>query len=140
MVEGTDQGTGGSGSVWVLDGATGQTIWKATDIGRIIGSVVTADLTGAGYADVIAPTISGALVFDGRSGAQIATFSPFLGLQNAPLVTDDPNGTIGITLAGYVGRCPRGASDRSTTTRSPDRTGPGPSGPAPGRCSTTIRS
>ena len=27
---------------------------------------------------------------------------PILGLQNAPLVTADPNGTIGITLAGYV--------------------------------------
>ena len=47
-------------------------------------------------------------MFDGRSGAQIATLSPFLGLQNAPLVTDDPNGTIGITLAGYVGGAPGG--------------------------------
>ena len=108
VIEGTDQGTGRSGSVWVLDGATGQTLWKATDIGRIIGSVVTADLAGAGYADVIVPTISGALVFDGRSGVQIATLSPFLGLQNSPLVTEDPNGTIGITLAGYVAGAPGG--------------------------------
>ena len=108
VVEGTDQGSGGSGSVWVLNGTTGRTIWKATDIGRIIGSVVTANLSGAGYADVIAPTINGALVFNGRSGAQIATLNPFLGLQNSPLVTEDPNGTIGITLAGYVAGAPGG--------------------------------
>jgi hypothetical protein len=111
VVEGTDQGSGASGSVWVLDATTGQTIWKATDIGRVVGSVVTADLTGGGYDDVIVPTISGADVFDGRSGAQIATLSPFLGLQNAPLVTDDPNGTIGITLAGYVGGAPGGLGE-----------------------------
>jgi hypothetical protein len=103
VVEGTDQGSGGSGSVWVLDGTTGRTIWKQADIGRVIGSVVTADLSGSGYNDVIVPTISGTDVFDGRTGTQIATLSPFLGLQNAPLVTADPNGTIGITLAGYVG-------------------------------------
>jgi len=108
VVEGTDQGAGGSGSLWVLDAATGRTIWSARDIGRVIGSVVTADLTGDGYDDIIVPTISGALVFDGRTGAQIATLSPYLGLQNSPLVTEDPNGTIGITLAGYTGGAPGG--------------------------------
>ncbi len=102
VVEGTDQGTGRSGSVWVLNGSTGRTVWKRTDIGRIIGSVVTADLTGQGYDDVVAPTVNGAFVLDGRTGAIIAQLSPHLGLQNAPLVTADPNGTIGITLAGYV--------------------------------------
>ena len=102
VVEGTDQGTGGSGSVWVLNAATGQTVWRAANIGRIIGSVVTADLSGSGYDDVIAPTIGGTRIFDGRSGTEIADLSPSLGLQNAPLVTDDPNGTIGITLAGYT--------------------------------------
>jgi hypothetical protein len=102
VIEGTDQGTGGSGSVWVLNAATGQTIWKATNIGRVIGSVVTADLTGLGYDDVIVPTVNGALIFDGQTGVQVADLSPNLGLQNAPLVTADPNGTIGITLAGYT--------------------------------------
>ncbi len=102
VVEGTDQGTGGSGSVWVLNAATGQTMWRAANIGRIIGSVVTADLSGNGYDDVIAPTIAGTRIFDGRSGTEIADLSPALGLQNAPLVTDDPNGSIGITLAGYT--------------------------------------
>ncbi len=101
IVEGTDQGPGRSGSVSVLDSATGQIVWTAQNVGRIIGSVVTADL-GGGYDDVIAPTTAGAVVLDGRTGQTIAELSPFLGLQNAPLVTEDPNGTIGITLAGYV--------------------------------------
>ena len=103
VVEGTDQGSGASGSVWVLNAATGQKIWEDSNVGRIIGSVVTADLTGGGYDDVIVPTIAGTFIFDGRTGAQVAELSPNLGLQNAPLVTDDPNGTIGITLAGYTG-------------------------------------
>ncbi len=113
VVEGTDQGTGASGSVWVLDAATGRTDWKVTDIGRVIGSVVTADLSGAGYDDVIVPTIGGTRIFDGRSGAEVADLSPSLGLQNAPLVTDDPNGTVGITLAGYTasGLSPNGVGE-----------------------------
>jgi hypothetical protein len=102
VVEGTDQGVGNSGSVWVLNAATGQKIWEVSDIGRVIGSVVTANLSGGNYDDVIAPTINGAIVLNGQTGAEIADLSPDLGLQNSPLVTDDPNGTIGITLAGYV--------------------------------------
>ena len=102
VVEGTDQGVGQSGSVWVLNGVTGQPIWKDLDIGRVIGSVVTADLTGQGYDDVIVPTVAGTVIRDGRTGAKVADLSPDVGLQNSPLVTDDPNGTIGITLAGYI--------------------------------------
>jgi hypothetical protein len=102
VVEGTDMGQGSSGSVWVLDAATGATLWKATGLGRVIGSVVTADLTGAGYDDIIVPTTNGAYVFDARTGTQIAYLSQDLGLQNSPLITADPNGTIGITLAGYI--------------------------------------
>ncbi len=104
VVEGTDQGAGGSGSVWALDAATGQKIWEATGVGRVIGSVVTANLGLAGEsgADVIVPTVDGAQVLDGRTGDLLASLSPFLGLQNSPLVTVDPNGSIGITLAGYV--------------------------------------
>ena len=101
VVEGADLDVYG-GSVWVLNAATGQKIWEVRGINRVIGSVVTADLSGAGYDDVIVPTISGTLVLDGRTGTQIADLSPNLGLQNSPLITDDPNGTVGITLAGYV--------------------------------------
>ncbi len=62
---------------------------------------------------MIVPTTSGTLVFDGRTGQEIADLSPNLGLQNAPLVTEDPNGTIGITLAGYIadGASPNGVGE-----------------------------
>ncbi|MGA3218893.1 MAG: fibronectin type III domain-containing protein, partial [Acidimicrobiales bacterium] len=101
VVEGTD--TGASGSVWVLDGATGAPIWHTGLVGRVIGSVVAADLTGAGYQDLLVPTIHGVEVLDGRSGAEVTVLGPAFGFQNAPLVTDDPNGTVGVTIAGYNG-------------------------------------
>ena len=59
--------------------------------------------SGRGYQDVIVPTTKGAFVLDGRTGQVVAALGPSLGLQGAPLVTRDPNGTIGITLAGYNG-------------------------------------
>jgi fibronectin type 3 domain-containing protein len=101
VVEGTDTGAGGS--VWVLNGTTGATVWHEPVIGRVIGSVVAADLTGGEYQDLLVPTIHGVEILDGRSGAQVAVLGANLGFQNSPLVTDDPNGTIGITLAGYNG-------------------------------------
>ncbi|HXW38517.1 MAG TPA: hypothetical protein VEJ44_02390, partial [Acidimicrobiales bacterium] len=106
VIEGTDQGPSGSGSLFVLNGATGQTICEAPDIGRVIGSVVTADLQGQGN-DILVPVIGSTAsvrIFNG-SCDEIGDLTPntgdFVALQNAPLVTDDPNGTIGITLAGY---------------------------------------
>ncbi len=97
VVEGTDNGT--SGTVYALNGANGAVLWS-TNVGRVIGSVVTANL-GSGYQDVLAPTVNGVVVLDGTTGAVITTLQPDTGFQNTPLVTDDPNGTIGITLAGY---------------------------------------
>jgi hypothetical protein len=100
VVEGVDNGT--SGAVWALNGQTGAPLWQQAVSGRVMGSVVTADL-GTGYQDVIVPTTHGADVLDGRTGQLIETFATTIGLQNAPLVTDDPNGTIGVTVAGYNG-------------------------------------
>ena len=74
VVEGTDTGT--SGSVWVLDGATGATIWHEPVVARVIGSVVTADLTGDGYQDLLVPTIHGVEVLDGRTGAEVTVLGP----------------------------------------------------------------
>ncbi len=99
VVEGTDNGS--SGSVYAINGQNGAVLWQA-NVGRVIGSVVTADL-GEGYQDVLAPTVNGVAVIDGHTGAVLTTLQPNTGFQNAPLVTDDPNGTIGITLAGYQG-------------------------------------
>ncbi|HUC37514.1 MAG TPA: hypothetical protein VMR97_10365, partial [Acidimicrobiales bacterium] len=100
VVEGTD--TGSSGSVYVLNGATGQPIWSQPATGRLIGSVVTADLTGSGYQDVIAATTSGVEMFDGKTGAVLGTFDQNnIAFQDSPLVTEDSDRTIGITVAGY---------------------------------------
>jgi hypothetical protein len=97
VIEGTDNGS--TGTVYALNGANGGTLWS-TNTPRVIGSVVTADL-GSGYQDVLAPTVNGVVVLDGKTGAVIATLQGDTGFQNSPLVTDDPNGTVGITLAGY---------------------------------------
>ena len=108
VVEGTDNGsaTGNGGSVWALAGDTGQVIWSHPVAGRVIGSVVTADLTGSGGQDVLVPTTAGVFFLSGRTGQQIGQLTPAdpgcpVGFQNSPLVTDDPNGSLGITVAGY---------------------------------------
>ncbi|HET6965071.1 MAG TPA: hypothetical protein VFH58_09900 [Acidimicrobiales bacterium] len=100
-VEGTDNGSGGS--VWIINPADGQVLRGPIAVtGRVIGSVVTADLTGQGHQDLIVPTTLGTDVIDGLSGATVAVLSQG-GYQNSPLVTRDPNGAVGITIAGYNG-------------------------------------
>ena len=101
VVEGTDSGS--AGSVWVLDGKTGATIWQQPVVGRVIGSVVVADLSGGSAQDVLVPTTAGVEVLDGATGDELTVLSPDLGFQNSPLVTDDPDGDVGITVAGYNG-------------------------------------
>ena len=99
VAEGTWNGA--SGSVWLLNGATGRPIWRVPALGAIIGGIVTANL-GAGYQDLIVATTGGLEILDGRTGSALATAGHgIFGLQNSPLVTDDSNGTVGITVAGY---------------------------------------
>ena len=102
VVEGAD--TGSNGLVSVLNGANGAEMpgWPQATPGRIIGGVATADLTGLGYNDVLVPTTNGLIIFDGKSGQIVDTLGVgTIGVQNTPMVTVDPNGTIGITIAGY---------------------------------------
>ncbi len=110
VVEGTVRSTT-AGSVWALNAANGQPIWHVAAIGAIYGSVTTADF-GEGYQDVIVPTSLGIEILDGRDGQEVAHFddgsnmdgtSGTFGFQNAALVTADPDGSIGITVAGYHG-------------------------------------
>ncbi|HLM95499.1 MAG TPA: hypothetical protein VK283_04240 [Acidimicrobiales bacterium] len=96
VVEGTQANT-----IYVLNGTNGAVVWSAPTSGQVIGSPVTADLTGGGYQDVIVPTTAGIDIFDGRSGAEVATLGSTDGFQSSPLVTNDPDGHIGITGAGY---------------------------------------
>ena len=51
---------------------------------------------------MLVPTTNGLVIYDGRSAQVVATLGAgTVGLQNTPMVTIDPNGTIGITIAGY---------------------------------------
>jgi hypothetical protein len=111
VVEGTNRGIAG-GSVWALNSTTGATIWHTPVIGAVIGSVTTADLAGNGTQDVIVPTIGGLELLDGATGTEVAHVDDgsgmggvcggcVYGFQNAPLITNDPDGHIGITVAGY---------------------------------------
>jgi len=102
VVEGVDTGTGGL--VWALNGANGAALpgWPVATPGRVIGGVALADLTGGGYNDVLVPTTAGLEIFDGKSAQLVATLGVgTVALQNSPLVTVDPGGSIGITIAGY---------------------------------------
>jgi hypothetical protein len=104
VVEGADTGSGGS--VYALNGSNGTPVagWPQHTAGRIIGGITTADLTGGGYNDVLVPTTQGLVIFDGRTAQVVATLgSGALSLQNSAMVTTDPNGSIGITIAGYNG-------------------------------------
>jgi outer membrane protein assembly factor BamB len=112
VVEGTEVGVH-SGTVYALNAATGATIWQRDVPGAVIGSVTTADLTGSGAQDVIVPTDQGIYILDGPTGDQVADFDDgtdhagegdiTIGFQNAPLITPEADGSIGITVAGYGG-------------------------------------
>ncbi len=108
VVEGT-----ANGWVYALNSETGHVLWETQVPGSVLGGVVTVDL-GNVYQDVIVPTTIGAYILDGKTGALVHTVNVAtgkvaaalevgIGLQNSPLVTEDPNGTIGITVAGYTG-------------------------------------
>ncbi len=90
-----------SGAVYALDGANGATLWRTQLRHDIYGSPVTAEL-GTGHQDVVVATINGFDVLTGENGRVLdATVIKTTAFQNAPLVTRDANGTIGITVAGY---------------------------------------
>ncbi|ARC57821.1 Outer membrane protein assembly factor BamB [Frondihabitans sp. 762G35] len=93
-----------SGRVYSVDGSNGHVIWQTAIAGGVYGGIVTADLTGKGYQDVVVPTPGGVFVLDGKTGHQIARLGQGYGFQNSALITNDPNGSIGITVAGYNAR------------------------------------
>jgi len=101
VVEGTWSPNTLAGTVYVMNGTDGSIAWSRPLAGGDLGSIATADLSGGGYQDLLVPTIAGVEVFDGRSGNLITTLGGNAGFQSAPLITNDPNGTIGITIAGY---------------------------------------
>ena len=106
VIEGTDGAPGNPnvGSIWVLDG-NGHPLpqWAGVPSpgGAIIGGITTADLNGDGVQDLLVPTGAGIWAFDGRTAAPMfAMDTGLVSFQNSPLVTDESNGSIGITVAG----------------------------------------
>ncbi|MGH8989887.1 MAG: PQQ-binding-like beta-propeller repeat protein, partial [Acidimicrobiales bacterium] len=90
-----------TGGVYALDGANGAVLWRTQLAHEIYGSPVTVAL-GTGRQDVVVGTINGFDVLTGETGSVlVATVNENIGFQNAPLVTKDANGTIGITVVGY---------------------------------------
>jgi hypothetical protein len=111
VVEGTSTDTR-TGSVWALDASTGAVLWKVPALGAVLGSVTTAALGSDGTQDVIVATTAGVEILDGKTGDELVHVDDgsgdggvapgmTFGFQNAPLVTDDSDGRIGITVAGY---------------------------------------
>lgn len=137
VVEGTADPTGltAPAEVYVLDGATGHVLWEAPTVGGVIGSVVTADLTGDGAQDLIAATPNGAEIFAPSLADPASSETPVVvlngstnrdgtgavGFQNSPLVTYDPGShAVGITLAGYA-ITPDTTTEPAATQRSDGR-------------------
>ena len=90
-----------SGGVYALAGVNGARLWHTQLAHDIYGSPVTVEL-GTGRQDVIVGTINGFDVLTGRNGGVlVATVTTSIGFQNAPLITRDANGTIGVTVVGY---------------------------------------
>lgn len=90
-----------TGSVYALDGANGAQLWHTQLRYGIIGSPVTMAL-GTGHEDVVVASVNGLDILTGASGTLLVqTVTTTTGFENAPLVTKDPNGTIGITVAGH---------------------------------------
>ena len=99
IVEATNNRAGG-GSVYAFDGANGHLLWEAPAPGEVMGGVVTIDL-GHGHQYAVATGTRGAEVIDGGTGAIVSVLEPYVGMQDCALVTKDPDGAVGLTLAGY---------------------------------------
>lgn len=90
-----------TGGVYALDGADGSQIWHTQLRYGIVGSPVVMTL-GTGHDDVVVASVNGLDILTGSTGALLVqTVTTTTGFENAPLITKDPNGTIGITVAGH---------------------------------------
>ena len=96
-----------NGSVYALDGATGATIWKRS-LGNIVyGSATTFQAPNGNFQYILAPLQEGLYVLDGRDGS-VVTKVGGMRLWSSATVTRDPDGSIGITIAGQGGKTSAG--------------------------------
>ncbi|WBU38197.1 outer membrane protein assembly factor BamB family protein [Homoserinibacter sp. YIM 151385] len=91
--------TSSRSTVSALNGANGHTIWKRKLDAGTLGSVSTFQAPGASFQYVLSANKSGLTVLDGRDGS-IVTRIGGISLMNTATVTADPDGSIGITVAG----------------------------------------
>jgi outer membrane protein assembly factor BamB len=93
---------GSTGSLYVLDGATGRTKWRANiSHGPVYGQVTSIDINGRRSLLVGHP--GGVTVYDAATGAVTGQLLQYIGVQNTPAVTVDPGNRIGVTVVGYNG-------------------------------------
>ncbi|HET9077726.1 MAG TPA: PQQ-binding-like beta-propeller repeat protein [Acidimicrobiales bacterium] len=103
IAEGTRYNNDASGTVYLVDGTDGHVIWQHQAPGGILGGIASVDL-GGGYQDLVVASIGGLQILDGRTGAVLYSgFPGSFSYQNTPLITRDPNGSVGITVVGYYG-------------------------------------
>jgi hypothetical protein len=105
VAEAASPSTSSDGVVYVLNNrGKVEPGWPKIATAPIQGweGIATADLSGHGYQDLLVPTATdGVDIFDGKSARRLTVLAPNTGFQNAPLITTDPDGRVGITLAGY---------------------------------------
>jgi outer membrane protein assembly factor BamB len=98
-----------NGVVYALNGANGANIWGPVTLGvGTVGSITTFRAPGSNFQYLLVPTSNGLDILDGRTGAIVEQLATGLHMLNSATVTADPNGSIGITVAGY------GAGSQST--------------------------
>lgn len=91
---------GTTGTLYVIDGATGHAKWHtAIPQGPIYGQVTSVDI--AGRRSLLVGHPGGVTVYDAATGAVTGQLLRYVGVQNTPTVTLDPGGHIGVTVIGY---------------------------------------
>ena len=90
---------GTTGTVYVLDGATGRVRSATAVSGRVYGQVTSVDI--AGRRSLLVGHTGGVTVLDGATGYVTGQLAPGVGVQNTPAVTLDPGGKISVTIIGY---------------------------------------
>jgi outer membrane protein assembly factor BamB len=88
-----------SGTVYALNGTNGHVLWTYKIPGGAVGGATTFQSPTGNFQYVLAPGYNGLDVLDGRTGALVEKLTGFT-LRSSATVTADPNGEIGITVAG----------------------------------------
>jgi hypothetical protein len=87
-------------TVYALNGADGTELWK-TDLPDVAtGSPTTFRAPGGDFQYIVAPTKHAVKILDGRTGEVVYTLADDMTIRSAVTMTADPDGTLGLTVAG----------------------------------------